>query len=36
MDDEEGGQAKVESGQVGLEWDRGEAGGGAEERRLGL
>ena len=36
MQDEEGGEAKVERGQVGLEWNRGEARCGTEEGRLGL
>ena len=36
MEDEEGGQAQVEGGQVGLERNRGEAGCREEEGRLGL
>ena len=36
MEDEGGGQAQVEGGQVGLERDRGEPGCRAEEGRLGL
>ena len=36
MEDEEGRQADVEGGQVGLERDRSEPGGWAQEGRLGL